>query len=335
MRRVVLSVFLALLVAVAGYTAYWFILADRLKGGIGPWAELQRAQGYALHWESLVVDGYPRAFRLRLGHATAIGDPRLPLEIAAPELSGAAAPWSLRRWRVSAPQGIGIEAPGEGGGLKAGTLEGSVAVGGEHGTAVDLMARRIVGTGLAAGFAVASAEADITVAEHVPAGPGDVSIAAAFRLATVTLAAPMPPFGGTIEALSLAATMKGGLPQGRLRDALAQWQQRGGTVEITSASLRWGALAIDASGTLALDERLQPVGTLTATIESDDATIDALAALGKLRPSDVALIKNVVRLVATSGADGKKRLTLPVILKNERVYLGPAQIAALPRLTWE
>jgi hypothetical protein len=335
MRRVVLSMFLVPLVAAAGYTAYWFILADRLKDGIGPWAELQRAQGYTLHWESLVADGYPGAFRLRFGHATAIGNSQLPLEIAAPELSGEAMPWSLQRWRVSAPQGIGIAAPGEGGGLKAGTLEGSVASGGERGTAIDLIARQVVGTGFAAGFAVASAEADLTLAEHAPAEPGDAAIGAAFRLTTVTLAAPMPPFGGTIEALSLAATMRGALPPGRPRDAVALWQQRGGTVEITSASLRWGALAVDASGTLALDEHLQPVGTLTATIESDDATIDALAALGKLRPGDVALVKNVVGLMATSGADGKKRLTLPVTLKSERLYLGPVQIAALPRITWE
>jgi hypothetical protein len=293
MRRVVLSAFLVLLAVVAGYTAYWLILADRLRDGIGPWADLQRAQGYTLRWESLEVDGYPGVFRLRFGRATAIGNRQLPLEIAAPELSGEALPWDLQRWWVSAPQGIRIEAPGEGGGLKVGALDASVAVGGEQGTTIDLTARHVVGTGLAADA------------------------------------------GGTIERLNLAATMKGGLPQGRLRDALALWQQRGGTVEITSASLRWGALAIDASGTLALDELLQPVGTLTAAIESDDATIDTLAALSKLRPGDVALIKNVVRLVATSGPDGKKRLTLPVMLKNDRVYLGPAQIAALPHLTWE
>jgi hypothetical protein len=334
MRRVVLCVFLVLAVAVAGYTVYWFILANRLKDGIGLWADLQRAQGYALHWQSLVVDGYPGVFRLRFGHATATGNVRLPLEIAAPELSGEARPWNLQRWRVSARQGIGIEAPGEGGGLEAATLEGWVTIGGKRGTAVDLIAGQVVGTGLAAGFAVASAQAEVAVADHA-AGPGDAAIGGALRLAGVTLAAPMAPFGRTIETLSLAATVKGALPQGRLRDALALWQRRGGSLEITGGSLRWGALAVDANGALALDEQLQPVGTLDATIESDDTAIDALAALGKLRPGDIALIKNVVRLMATSGRDGKKRLTLPLSLKNDRVYLGPAQIAALPRVSWE
>jgi hypothetical protein len=298
MRRNVLAVFLALSVAVAGYSAYWFILADDLRDGVGSWAERQRAQGYTLRWESLVVEGYPGVFRLRFGQAKAIGNLRLPVEIVAPELSGEARPWNLQRWHVHASQGIDIEAPGDGGGLKAATLDGWVEIGGETGTAVDFAARRLTGTGSAAGFGAA-------------------------------------PFGATIETVSLGLTIKGDLPQGRLRDALALWQRRGGTVELAGASLRWGALAIDASGTLALDEGLQPVGALAATIESDDAVIDEVTALGKLRPGDVALIKSVARLMAKSGPDGKQRLTLPVTLKNDRVYLGPAQIAALPRFTWE
>ena len=40
-------------------------------------------------------------------------------------------------------------------------------------------------------------------------------------------------------------------------------------------------------------------------------------------------------MMAKPGADGKKRLTLPVSLQNDRIYLGPAQIARLPRFTWE
>jgi len=35
------------------------------------------------------------------------------------------------------------------------------------------------------------------------------------------------------------------------------------------------------------------------------------------------------------GIDGKKQLTLPVTLQNRRLYLGPAQIAVLPAITWE
>ena len=41
MRRFVLPLFLLLLLAGGGYTAYWFVLAHRIEAGLGPWAAAQ------------------------------------------------------------------------------------------------------------------------------------------------------------------------------------------------------------------------------------------------------------------------------------------------------
>jgi hypothetical protein len=333
MRRIVLSVFL-LLAGEAGYSAYWFILADNLKAGLGPWADAQRAHGYTVSWESVAIDGYPFLFRLRFHQAAASSSLRLPLQMTAPAVLGEARPWNLRRWRVSAPDGLSIVAPSEGAGLSAGAVDGWVVPDAEGGTAIDLIAQQLAGTGLAAGLAVANAEAQFNVPDRAPAG-ADALPSAALRLKNLTLPAPMPPLGDTIEALTLQGTIKGALPQGRLREVLAVWHQRGGIVEITGGSLRWGTLAIDATGTLALDDELQPVGALSTTIEGDSAIIDAVVALGKLRPGDAQLLKSVLAMVATPGPDGRQRLALPLSLRNGRLYLGPARIAAVPRITWE
>jgi hypothetical protein len=334
MRRIVLSLFLLLAAAMAGYSAYWLILANNLKAGLGPWADAQRAHGYVVTWESVTVDGYPGVFRLRFGHAAASSSLHLPLQAAAPTLLGEARPWNLHRWWVSAPEGISVAAPSEGAGLSAGAVDGWVLTDAEGGTAIDLIAQRLAGSGLAAGFAVASAEAQVTLADHAPAG-GDALPSAAVRLKDLTLPAPLPPLGDTIEALTLQGAVKGALPPGRLRDALAVWHQKGGMVEITGGALRWGALAIDATGTLALDDELQPVGALSATIEGDSTIIDAVVALGKLRPGDAQLLKSVLALVATPVPDGRQRLALPLSLRGGRLYLGPARVAAVPRVTWE
>lgn len=335
MRRIALSLFLLLVATAAGYTVYWFHLAHRLEAGIGPWAQSQRARGYTLRWEGVAVEGYPVAFRLRFRRAAASSDNLLPLAIAAPTLLAEARPWDLQRWRVSAPEGVSAEAPSEGDGLTAGALDGWATLGRDGGTAIDLTLRDVAGTGLAAGIAVASAEAQLAIPDRPPASHRDAALGAALRLAKLALPAPVPPFGGTIEALSLAWTIKGGLPQGRLRDALAAWRQEGGTVELTEGSLRWGTLAINANGTLALDDGLQPIGALTAEIEDHNAIIDAAAANGNLRADDARLVKTFLGLLAKPDADGKKRLKLPLSLQNDRVYLGPVQIAALPRFTWE
>src|SRR5260221_522214 len=135
--------------------------------------------------------------------------------------------------------------------------------------------------------------------------------------------------------VTLAGAVKGAVPPGQLRQALATWRDDGGTIELEEGALRWGSLAASANGTLALDAALQPIGALTATIENHNAVIDAAVAGGTLRADDANLAKVLLGLMAKPGADGKKRLTLPVTLQNRRLYLGPAQIAVLPAITWE
>ncbi len=145
----------------------------------------------------------------------------------------------------------------------------------------------------------------------------------------------MPSLGATVDAVTLSGALKGAVPAGQLRQALAAWRDDGGTIELEEGTLRWGSLAASANGTLALDTALQPIGALTATIENHDAVIDAAVAGGTLRADDASLAKVLLGLMVKPGIDGKKQLTLPVTLQNRRLYLGPAQIAVLPAITWE
>ncbi len=334
MRRLVLTLFL-LLVLAGGYTAYWLVLAHQLEAGLGPWAEAQRAAGLTVAWQSVAVEGFPASFRLRFSAASAAGDRPVRFSAAAPLLVAKARPWNLRQWRLSAPQGAGATLPEEASGCDSAAADGSISLGRGRSTVIDLSLRDLAGNGLAAGLRIAGAEARLELPDRPPASHLDAGITAAVRLSDVTLPKAVPAFGKEVETLSLALTVKGALPPGKLRDALAAWRQDGGTVELTDGSLHWGALTLDASGTLALDDQLQPIGALTATIENQNAIVDAAVASGNLRAADAGLVKIVLGLLAKPGADGKKRLTVPVSLQNERLYLGPAKIAALPRIGWE
>ena len=155
------------------------------------------------------------------------------------------------------------------------------------------------------------------------------------RVTSISLPRAVPSLGATIDSVTLSGALKGALPAGKLRDALAAWRDDGGTVELEQGTLRWNSLAASANGTLALDQTLQPMGALTATIENQNAVIDAAVAGGTMRAQDANLAKVLLGLMAKPGADGKQQLTLPVTLQNRRLYLGPAQIAVLPVVTWE
>ena len=335
MRRIVLSLFLVLAAAFAAYSGYWLFLAHRLQTEIGPWADAQRARGTDLAWQGLAVEGYPLALRLRFTAATAAGQKPLPYAAAAPLLLAEAHVWDLRRWRVSAPDGAEATLPGEAGGVKGASLDGMVTLDADGGTGIDVTARTVAGSGIVTGASLAQGELQLTLPAHAPANHREPAFAAALRLSDLTLPVAVPSVGQEIETLRLALTLNGAVPAGKLRDALAAWRQDGGTIELTDGALRWGALEASANGTLALDDQLQPIGALTATIENHNAMVDAVVASGQLRARDASLVKTILRLMAKPGADGRPQLTVPVTLQNDHVFLGPAQIAALPRFTWQ
>jgi hypothetical protein len=335
MRRLGLLLLLLLVLAGGGYTAYWLVVAHRLEAGLGPWAEAQRAAGLTLAWQKVSVEGFPFSFRLRFAAAAAAGDRPVRYSATAPLLLAEARPWNPRCWRLRAPQGAGIELPDELSGFTSAAAQGSVQRGPGREAQIALALQSVAGSGLAQGLRIAEAQGSLTLPEAPPASHLEDGIAATLQLSDMVLPRPVPSVGNEVETLSLALTVKGALPPGKLRDALDAWRRDGGTVELTDGALRWGALTLNASGTLALDAELQPIGALTATIENQNAIVDAAVASGSLRAKDAGLVKIVLGLLAKPGADGKPRLTVPVSLQNDRLYLGPAKIAAVPRIVWQ
>ena len=335
MRRPILVLLAVLALAWLGYSGYWLYTAKRLASSIGPWAEARRADGYKLQWRTLEVEGYPAAFRLRFTDAAVAGVRPLPFAATMPLLTGKTAPWDLKHWQLEAPQGMRVEMPGVGEAVTAAALDGSLGFGAPEGTDVDVTLHGISAGGVISGMHADDAALHLAIPAKPPQSHQDAAIAAAIRLARITLPWQLPPFGSDIEAVRLAATVKGAMPPGTLRQSLDAWRADGGTVELEDGALRWGKLAVTTSGTLALDAALQPVGALTATIEDHTAIVDAAVASGNLPADNANFVKIFLGLMAKPGEDGKKRLTLPLSLQNDRAYLGPAQIARLPRFTWE
>jgi hypothetical protein len=323
-----------LALAAAAYSGYWFTTAARLRAGVERWAAARQAEGRDLRWTSVAVEGFPLSFRLRVTAAALRGERPVPFEASSPILTGEAWPWNLRHWRVSASAGAQLRTPIQDTALAAAALDGEIAFAASGGMAVTLRAHQIAATGGAA-LRVAEAELQFTLPDRAPASHRDMAVAAALRLSGLTLPRPVPPLGDTVDLLTLAGTVNGALPLGPLRQALAAWRDDGGTVELQDGAIRWGTLSLAARGTLALDDALQPMGALTATVEDQNAVIDAAVAQGSLRVGDADLAKIFLGLMAQSGPDGKRRLTVPLSLQKGRAYLGPAQIATLPRFTWE
>lgn len=327
-RYLVIALAATALLAVAGYTAYWFMTADRLRAGLEKWAADHRAQGYDIKWGETSVGGFPLKFRIGLTDASlARGN---SYRIAVPEVVGEAAPWDLWRWRIAASRGAAGNAQGIDATITAQSLEGEVVLGAED-NRFDLSAVHLAGAGAEAG----TVAAQIVLPHRAPQSHSDVGLAAMVQVYHLVLPRAVTALGTTIESFAIEFHIMGGLAAGDWRQALAAWRDEGGTVEVTRGTLQWGALEMEANGTLALDPNMQPTAAMTASIVDQDALIDAAVAAGVLPKKNTTLVKLVLDLIARRGADGRTRLTAPITVQDGRLSIGQAEFGKVPRIEWK
>lgn len=334
MRR--LPLLLAVLAFVAGgaYAAYWFHLARGLRDGLPAWAEAQRAQGYGVEWQALEVGGFPFAFRLRLAGAGLHAVRPFPYEARSEELVATASPFDLRTWRVTAPQGIALEAPSLLAGLDAASLDGSIALGGDA-TVIALALRELTGHGIARGLSAETFEARLALPERAPESHRDTALSLTASLRQATLPGIPTPLPRQLDTLSLAATVKGPWSSGGFQRALVQWRDAGGTIDIDNAHVVWGETKLDLDGTLALDAAMQPEGAMTASVVGADKAVDAVVAAGALEPRYAGVAKSVLRAISAKDENGADALHVPLTIQDQRLYVGPAAVAVLPHIDWQ
>jgi hypothetical protein len=344
MRRKLL-ILVALVLVATSYAFYWHWVAELVRGGILDWSAARRAEGFNVGWDRYAVDGFPFLLRVTVEQPV-FGQTGIEPGYAAqaPLLVGEARPWALDRWRVTAASGARLAVqPGPArpaitvtANALTGTVEpAEIGDAASHaGTAVALSADGVAVAGPIP-LAIAHAEAQTTIPARGVASHLETWLSASFSLAGVTLPQVVEPLGDTIDRLAVGVAVKGSIPGGPHRQALAAWRDDGGTLEIASLDLAWGTLRLGAKGTLALDAALQPIGALTALIRGYNDIIDALVTAGSVRAGDAALAKLALGLLAKEGPDGTYEIGAPLTLQNGSVFLGPARLARLPVFTWE
>ena len=335
-------------VAALAYTVLWFIGASQLKAGVEEWIAQRPATGLSATVGRLEIGGYPLAFKL------IARNPKL--DFSPPPGSGQAA-WSAGFARAVAetapwrPREFRIELTGEHN-FEFGSGSGRQALRGETGRVraaaafdsegfpefLSLDLRRIgleIGRGRPA-YAVASAQLS---AERRPGGDGEGSTPdLRFRIAAEGVNAPaLPrlPLGNALQRVSLEARLVGDFPLENVLESLGAWRDRGGTLELDKVDIRYGQLGVQASGTLALDRNLQPIGALTARLEGFPGAIDALREAGIIRPRDAAVAKLVLGALARRPAGGGPRtLSLPLSVQDRKLSAGPVPLMDIPEIRW-
>lgn len=336
--RLGLAVAVPLVVLVGAYTAFWFIVAGRIEGGIGQWAESVRAQNLDVSWRTIRVAGYPLAFRVEASEARlreAMNEPRGEVRTAL--LSGSARPWNFRVWQLSAPEGLSaIAGPADAPAAKfvARKAEGSVVLSNDGGANVRL---GLDAPSIDAGAHLTAREAALRLSfpPHPPRTHTEPALGLAFQLREVTLPQVPASFQNPLDEVAFGVTVKGPVPAGPPREAAAAWRDAGGTLELDHLSLRWGTVAVTGSGTMALDAELQPEGAFSGAVEGYDELMAAFVAGGRMRPGDAGLARLALGLLARPGPNGRPQIATSFTIQNGEMRLGPARLGKAPRITWE
>ena len=342
--RFVFWLFALFLIAVAGATGSWFIGADLVRQRINMMARASVTPGGSFAAQSVEVTGFPFTFDatvtgLRMSGRT----PRGIWEWQASGLKARLSPWRSTavtfdlagshkiRFRIGR-RPLDLE-------IKMARAQGvfhETSGGGPN--ILKLAPKKIT-----IREAVSRQQVDIegatvqlyrTVAKKTAGSETSAGLLIGFDGVTLPKAAEKL-LGRKMARLEAEIEVLGDLPMPLERQRLSRWRRDGGTLEIKNLDFAWGPAKVKASGTLGLDEGLQPEASLAASITGYQKTMDALVAAGVVRERVASGVKLILDMMARRSRPGEEAsVHVPISIQNRVVYVGPARLTRLPLLRW-
>ncbi len=350
-KRWIFGAAVILLLLAAAYTVYWFWAARLFEQNLAGWISQQQLQGYRISFEGSERTGFPFAVERRFSRVEIEPPPGAQSwQLRAERLRVGILPWSPSLLTIDR----GVDNAEYEIDCGSGLQRRRFAVGNGNGG----MAIRLSDDGPASSIEFAGAPLAIyenlgsrrqrlalleDVEAHIellPDGPSLLDPSANFSLtigrATIDAAARIP-LGPTLSDAALAGRLVGRIPAGPIAESLAAWRDDGGALELTEVRAGWGALFLSGTGTLALDQRLQPLAAGTARLRDYVAALDALAAAGLLAPAQALAAKVALSATARPAADGsgEPEAEVPLTVQDGALYVGPLLLMQLPRIEWE
>ncbi len=333
-----------IVILTAGYVAYWFYGTTLVRDGVENWIAAARAEGIEAAHAGLEVSGFPTNYHV---------------EVARPSIAGASEgaqwdwkseaaiadirPFDFQTLRLSLVGAQSLDLTDGGDRRMNLRSPGPTLIGLE--IADDTLPRRItVDAKLLeitdppefAGLQLH--RAGLTVVRR-SAGRGtgrSEGLDLAFDLERVSLPPSVDALLGTlVDRIRGDLDVAGRIPDGPPRIAAAAWRDNGGKLGVRSFFVKWGALDLNATGTLVLDADLQPAGTLTVGVTGYGALVESFVARGTMKAKDAIRLKALLDLLAKPSPDGgPPKLTAPLTFSKGRLFLGPIALMALPRIVW-
>jgi hypothetical protein len=314
------------------------MMAGRLEAGLAAWIAAEKQAGLTIDAERTPIGGYPFSFKITFRHPHVSGT-----------LGGLLVDWrggNVEAWVWPFDfRTLHLATAGDHR-LVIATAEASV-----HADALNARVR-FDAEGRVSGVSADSAAATILLPGNrtVSFGSGSMSLEAPpaaprsdrdpllhFSVSAVALVLPPDiqlPSANPVETITVQGTVNGPMPPAPLRQALADWRDQGGAVQITSFSAAQPPLSVSGSATVALDGDLQPIIAANAAAKGLGPTVDLLAQQKRIAANDVLKLKLFIAATEQNAPDGGKQVTAGITIQNGYLYLGPFKIARVAKIDW-
>lgn len=335
-------IFGVLIATLLGYSAYWFILADQIEVAVTDWTKQQREEGFSISYDALDVGGFPyrmqveiRNLRVSTSFTAAQSDAQPDWRWQTPLLVGNILPYRLNHIVLRAPEPQQLTILREGKTERLYRLapeiaQASLVLDDEHieRLAIDVSGARLSGNDIE----------DVVVGRvqlHArQAQTQDDS--ATLELAVQAENIRYQPLSDTaLGPVIETARIKGALTGAAMRNGRSLRFKQGeapGNFQLTALQLRWGALDLDAAGTVGLDSERRPAGALTTRISGYRDILTALQHARQLTPKEAQAAQTALNLIALTAGRGDDTLSLPLVMQDGNLLLGPVRIARLPQI---
>jgi len=307
-------------VAVGGWTLWWFFLAtyaERIVRSAG--AEDARPR---LEFASLERGGFPFEIVLRMGDVRATsawGAGQLVL--TAPEAVARLAPWDFNKIRYDLPNGLAFAAEGAAPGQAVtGTAAFGQGVASSTPSPTVTLSLSDIRAAPATTAPLRARSGEIVLREQ---GPETRALDLAFRDIELAETALFGPTAALAHAIVVA---DGRLPVDGDPAEIARWRDAGGAIRVESAKVLWGALDLDATGVLSLDDAFRPSGELDIGVGNHAALIGRLEAQGLLQAQAGMAAKTLLGISAL-GNGGRARA--PLLLADGKATLAGFALSRL------
>lgn len=330
------------------YTVYWFYVASAFRDGLPAWIEDNAGPGATLTYRQLEISGYPFQFRLILTEPVldapalpAAGDKRVRWK--ASRVLAMMAPWDWDSFTVDLAGSHELDVPSERGQThifaRADSLKSDIELhddGHPETVVVDLAGVRIQDSSTTRDTLWAVGRGHVEAQRLFPLGDliDKPTFTVKFQIQDARLPPRDLPLGRDLARLAGEVKVLGVLTDPGSVEALTKWRDAGGTLEFNLTESRYGPLSMTANGTAALDQSLQPVAAMTASVQGLFPTIDALRDRGLIRSRDAGMAKVVLGVMARPGEGGQPTISLPFTIQDGKLSAATVPLLDIPPIEW-